>query len=126
MGLVFALQLLGIAIVVLVGVALLLWKLIHFRPRHLLAFFEVMGGVIVGMLTIDRWGEVFDTIKRNKLRTMLTAVSVAWGIFVLVVLLGLGQGLNNGGRHSFRRMATHVLLSIATQTSVPPAGCGIG
>ena len=55
---------------------------------------------VAGMLASDRWGEVLDTIKRNKLRTMLTAVSVAWGIFVMVVLLGMGHGPNNGIRHT--------------------------
>jgi len=78
------------------------------------------------MFMLDRWGEVFDTIKRNKLRTLLTAVSVAWGIFVLVVLLGLGQGLNNGVRYSFRRMATNAVFISANKTSIPHAGYGIG
>jgi putative ABC transport system permease protein len=126
MGAIFALQLVGIAIAIVVGVLVLVWKLLHFRPRHIVAFFEVVGGVIVGMLMRDRWGEVFDTIRRNKLRTLLTAVSVAWGIFVLVVLLGLGHGLNNGVRHSFRRQATNAIFMSANKTSVPNAGYGIG
>ena len=62
------------------------------------------------MFSLDRWGEVFDTLRRNKLRTTLTAISVAWGIFVMVVLLGLGQGLDNGLRYNFRREATNSVL----------------
>jgi putative ABC transport system permease protein len=126
LGAVFALQLVGIALAVIVGVLLLLWKLLHFRPRHVVSFVEVLGGVIAGMVMRDRWGEVFDTIRRNKLRTVLTAVSVAWGIFVMVVLLGLGHGLNNGARYSFRRQATNAIYISANKTSVPFAGYGMG
>jgi putative ABC transport system permease protein len=78
------------------------------------------------MFSLDRWIEVFDTIQRNKLRTALTAISVAWGIFVLVVLLGLGNGLNNGLRFSFRREATNGVWITANKTSVPFAGYEIG
>ncbi len=78
------------------------------------------------MFSLDRWMEVFDTIRRNKLRTALTAISVAWGIFVMVVLLGLGNGLNNGLRYTFRREATNGIWVTANKTSVPFAGYDIG
>ncbi|HMG57565.1 MAG TPA: ABC transporter permease, partial [Kofleriaceae bacterium] len=126
MGIVFAFQLIGIGLAVLAGVLIVLWKLLHFRPRHLVAFVEVLAGVAAGMAMTDRWGEVFDTIRRNKLRTTLTAVSVAWGIFVMIVLLGLGHGLNNGIRSSFRRQATNAIFMSANKTSIPNAGYGIG
>ena len=78
------------------------------------------------MFSLDRWMEVFDTIRRNKLRTALTAISVAWGIFVLVFLLGLGNGLNNGMRASFARDAINGVSISANKTSEPHAGYDIG
>ena len=78
------------------------------------------------MFSLDRWMEVFDTIRRNKLRTALTAISVAWGIMVLVGLLGLGNGLHNGARASFARDATNGVWIWANKTSVPHAGYDIG
>jgi putative ABC transport system permease protein len=78
------------------------------------------------MFSLDRWMEVFDTIRRNKLRTALTAISVAWGIFVLVFLLGLGNGLNNGMRASFARDATNGVWLAANKTSQPHAGYDVG
>ena len=96
------------------------------RPRGVFSLFGVFFAVILSMFSLDRWGEVFDTVKRNKLRTVLTCVSVAWGIFVMVVLLGLGQGLNNGIRKSFRREAANGIYISASKTSVPFAGYGVG
>jgi putative ABC transport system permease protein len=78
------------------------------------------------MFSLDRWLEVFDTIRRNKLRTALTAISVAWGIFVLVLLLGLGRGLDQGLRHSFARDATNGVWVSANKTSVAHDGYDVG
>ncbi|HEY5935142.1 MAG TPA: ABC transporter permease [Kofleriaceae bacterium] len=78
------------------------------------------------MFSLDRWMEVFDTIRRNKLRTTLTCISVAWGIFVLVFLLGLGRGLNHGMQANFARDATNGVWIFANKTSVPHAGFDVG
>jgi putative ABC transport system permease protein len=78
------------------------------------------------LISFDRWQEVFITIGRNKLRTALTTISVAWGIFVLVFLLGLGNGLDNGLRKTFAREAQNSVWIIANKTSVPHGGYDIG
>ena len=78
------------------------------------------------LVSFDRWTEVLITIKSNKLRTALTTISVAWGIFVLVFLLGLGRGLNQGARKQFAREATNGVWMIARKTSVPYGGYDIG
>jgi putative ABC transport system permease protein len=78
------------------------------------------------MFSIDRWREVFDTIRRNKLRTTLTCISVAWGIFVLVFLLGLGRGLNHGMQANFARDATNGVWVNANKTSIPHGGFDVG
>ena len=78
------------------------------------------------VVSFDRWSEVLFTIRSNKLRTALTTVSVAWGIFVLVFLLGLGRGLNQGARHEFAREATNGVWIVARKTSVPFGGYDVG
>ncbi|WP_348822616.1 ABC transporter permease [Flavobacterium aestuarii] len=61
------------------------------------------------MFNIERWQEIFEAIAKNKLRTFLTGISVASGIFILVILLGVGKGLQNGIEKQFERDAAGVI-----------------
>lgn len=68
------------------------------------------------MFNTERWQEIFEAIAKNKLRTFLTGVSVASGIFILVILLGVGKGLQNGIAKQFESDASG-LISIWSGTT---------
>jgi putative ABC transport system permease protein len=70
----------------------------------------------------DVIGEILATMKRNKMRTFLTGFAVAWGIFMLIVLLGAGQGLQNGVTSNFAGRAINSVSLYPGWTSMPYRG----
>ncbi len=73
-------------------------------------------------MILDSWQEVWSLLRRNKLRTALTGMSVAWGIFMLVILLASGHGLAQGVRYDFRDDATNSIWIRGRQTSIAHQG----
>ena len=78
------------------------------------------------MFDRDKWQEVFHVLEKNKLRTFLTAFGVFWGIFMLIVLLGSGNGLRNGVVGDFGGHATNSMFLWTQSTSMPYSGFNRG
>ncbi|APU68708.1 ABC transporter permease [Christiangramia flava] len=78
------------------------------------------------MFDLERWDEIFETIRKNKLRTFLTGLSVASGIFILVILLGVGQGMQNGIAREFERDASNLIFVFPGVTSKEYKGLNPG
>ncbi len=71
---------------------------------------------------IDRFREILDTLSRNKSRSFLTGFGVFWGVFMLVALLGGGQGLKELLQNNFEGFATNSAIIFAQPTTKPYAG----
>jgi putative ABC transport system permease protein len=66
---------------------------------------------------IDYFEEILSTLRQNKLRAIMTGFSVAWGIFMLILLLGSGQGLQNGMEFNFRGVSKNAIWINSGETS---------
>jgi putative ABC transport system permease protein len=78
------------------------------------------------MIDVDKWREIFSTLRRHKLRSALTAFGVFWGIFMLTVLLGAGKGFENGVFDGFPRVPNFIYIWGGGKTQIPYQGMPIG
>ncbi len=74
------------------------------------------------MFNRDRWDEILQALTANKFRTFLTAFGVFWGITILVLLLALTKGLQNGVTADFGNFATNSMFMWTQRTSKPYKG----
>ncbi|MDY6790435.1 MAG: ABC transporter permease [Thermodesulfobacteriota bacterium] len=70
----------------------------------------------------DNWQEIFSALKKNKLRAVLTAFGVFWGVFMLIIMLGSGNGLQNGAIKDFKKIATNSVFIWPRQTTISYKG----
>lgn len=74
------------------------------------------------MFDLDKWQEIFMTIGKNKLRTFLTVFGIGWGIFMIIILLGAGKGLQNGVERDFSTWATNAGFFWSNRTAISYGG----
>ena len=74
----------------------------------------------------DGLQEILFTLRQNKLRTLLTAFGVFWGVFMLIMLLGFGRGMQNGVMDSFGSDVLDFIVVAPGDTSVAYRGMGVG
>lgn len=77
---------------------------------------------MIKIFDLDVWQEIWVTITRNKLRSILTGFGVFWGIFMMVVLIGVGTGFEGGIRSNFDGLASNACFFYSNRTSVPYKG----
>lgn len=78
------------------------------------------------MFDFDQFREILSTISKNKLRTFLTSLAVSWGIFMLIVLLGVGNGFRNAVTMNFSDRAKNTITIWPGRTSMPYEGLPSG
>ena len=74
----------------------------------------------------DTWQEIFGSIRKNKVRTVITVIGVLWGIFIYIALSGAAKGLDNGFERQFENVAMNSMFVWAQRTSIPYEGFKTG
>ena len=74
------------------------------------------------MVDLDAWQEVWATLRSNKLRAFLTALGVFWGVFMLILMLGIGNGLERGVIHNLSGLTNYSVYVWSQRTSLPYRG----
>jgi len=69
------------------------------------------------MFDLDKWKEIWATLRSNRLRTFLTAFGVFWGILMLMAMLGFGSAIQSGSQKQMKGMATNLLFVWGQQTT---------
>jgi putative ABC transport system permease protein len=80
----------------------------------------------VRLIDLDTWQEVFSTLQKNVLRTVMTAWGVFWGTFMLVVMLGFGSGLEVGVNENMLGFSANNVYAWGQNTTLPYAGLAPG
>ena len=75
---------------------------------------------------IDKWQEIWFSLRQHKLRTALTAFGVFWGIFMLSLLIGAGRGLENGATSNLKKMPNAIFIWIQNPTQLAYRGTPLG
>ena len=70
----------------------------------------------------DTWTEVYDSLTKNKVRTVITMIGVWWGILLLIALLGAARGMENSFNRIFGDFATNSVFIWGQNTSIPFKG----
>jgi putative ABC transport system permease protein len=78
------------------------------------------------MFDKDLWQEIIGALKKNKVRTLLTAFGVFWGILMLIIMIGAGSGLRNGAFREMGDFATNSFFIWNQRTSIPYKGLPSG
>lgn len=78
------------------------------------------------LFDIDRWQEIFQTLQKNKLRTVLAGVTIAFAILLFTLLFGIGNGLKNSFAKSFNDDAINSIFIRTGQTTKPYRGLQSG
>lgn len=78
------------------------------------------------MFSLESWQEIFETMLKNKLQTFLTMVSVFFGIFILVILVGFSSGIEKGVKSQFEEDATNRIAIRTRRTTKEYKGLNPG
>ena len=63
----------------------------------------------------DTWQEIFGSIRKNKVRTIITVVGVLWGIFIYIALSGAAKGLDNGFEREFGKCCDELYVCLGAK-----------
>jgi putative ABC transport system permease protein len=81
---------------------------------------------MIRILDIDNWQEITATLRKNKLRTVLTGLGVFLGIVILLLMVGFGRSLEKGVKRRMAGFATNAVFVWGQRTSMPYAGLPVG